>query len=466
MFVEQLYTNCLAQGAYLIASEGEAAIIDPLRETKPYLDLAQKHGVKIKYILETHFHADFVSGHVDLAQKTGAQIVFGPGAQTSYKSIIAADGQELKVGKLTLKVLHTPGHTPESVCYLLLDENKKPHSVYTGDTLFIGDVGRPDLAIKSDLTQEDLAGMLYDSLRNKLMVLPDDVIVYPAHGAGSACGKNISKETFDTLGNQKKSNYALKDLSKAEFIKELTTGILPAPQYFAKNAALNKDGYDAFDAVMQKGNKALSVAEFEDLAKDALVLDVRKPAEFAAGHIPGSWFIGIDGQFAPWVGALITDLNQRIVLITPVGRETETVMRLSRVGYDNCVGFLNSGFDAWKNAGKTVDSIKSISAEEFAKAYAQNEITTLDVRKPGEYDAKHLNKVEHHPLDFITDWQDDLDKSKTYHIHCAGGYRSMIAASVLKAKGYQNVVDVAGGFAAITKTSLPADLYAVTCTKA
>ncbi len=466
MLVEQLYTNCLAQGAYLIASEGEAAIIDPLRETQPYLDLAQKHGVKIKYILETHFHADFVSGHVDLAQKTGAQIVFGPGAKTSYNSIIATDGQELKVGKLTIKVLHTPGHTPESVCYLLLDENKKPHSVYTGDTLFIGDVGRPDLAIKSDLTQEDLAGMLYDSLRNKLMVLPDDVIVYPAHGAGSACGKNMSMETFDTLGNQKKTNYALKNISKAEFIKELTTGILPAPQYFAKNAALNKDGYDAFDAVMQKGNKALSVSEFETLSKDALILDVRKPAEFAAGHIPGSWFIGIDGQFAPWVGALITDLQQKIVLVTPTGREAETVMRLSRVGYDNCVGFLAGGFDAWKNAGKTVDSIKSISAEEFAKAYAHDGIKTLDVRKPGEYDAKHLNKVEHRPLDFITDWEDDLDKDKTYHIHCAGGYRSMIAASILKAKGYKNLVDVAGGFAAITKTSLPADLYVVTCQNA
>jgi len=464
MFVEQLYTNCLAQGAYLIASEGEAAIIDPLRETQPYLTLAQKHGVKIKYILETHFHADFVSGHVDLARKTGAQIVFGPGAQTNYESVSASDGQEFKIGKLTLKVLHTPGHTPESVCYLLLDENKKPHSIYTGDTLFIGDVGRPDLAIKSDLTQHDLAGLLYDSLRNKIMPLPDDVIVYPAHGAGSACGKNMSKETFDTLGHQKEVNYALSDISKEDFIKELTTGILPAPQYFAKNASLNKEGYDAFDAVMQKGNKGLSADQFEALSKHgALILDVRKPAEFAAGHIPGAWFIGIDGQFAPWVGALITDLHKQIILVTPQGREEETVMRLARVGYDNCVGYLQGGLEAWRNAGKNIDSLRSITAEEFAEAYAKNGITTLDVRKPGEYNAKHLSNVLAKPLDFINDWQDQLDKNAPYYVHCAGGYRSMIAASILKARGYSKLVDVAGGFVAIVKTSLPIGCYEVTC---
>ncbi len=467
MLVEQLYTNCLAQGAYLIASNGEAAIIDPLRETQPYLDLAKKNNVKIKYILETHFHADFVSGHVDLANKTGAQIVFGPGAHTSYKSISASDGQELTIGDITIKVLHTPGHTPESVCYLLLDENKKPHSIYTGDTLFIGDVGRPDLAIKSDLTQQDLAGMLYDSLRNKIMRLPNDVLVYPAHGAGSACGKNMSKETFDTLGHQKEVNYALGNISKEEFIKELTTGILPPPQYFAKNASLNKNGYDAFDVVMKKGNKALSVAEFETFIKQgALVLDVRKPNEFAAAHVPNAWFIGIDGQFAPWVGALISDLHQQIILVTPQGREEEAVMRLSRVGYDNCVGYLHGGLDAWKNAGKTTEAIKSISAEEFASSYIENGITTLDVRKPGEYEAKHLNKVITKPLDFIADWEGTLDKSKTYHIHCAGGYRSMIAASILQAKGYTHLVDVAGGFASIVKTDLPAEAYAVTCTNA
>jgi hydroxyacylglutathione hydrolase len=467
MFVEQLYTNCLAQGAYMIASEGEAAIIDPLRETKPYLALAEKHGVKIKYIFETHFHADFVSGHVDLAQQTGAQIVFGPGAQTNYKSVSATDGQEFTLGKLTVRVLHTPGHTPESACYLLLDENKKPHSIYTGDTLFIGDVGRPDLAIKSDLSQEDLAGMLYDSLRCKIMPLPDEVIVYPGHGAGSACGKNMSKETFDTLGHQKQVNYALSNISKADFIKELTSGILPPPQYFAKNAALNKSGYDAFDQVMQKGMRALDAAAFEALQQQgALVLDVRKPAEFAAGHVPGAWFIGIDGQFAPWVGALITDLHQSIVLVTPAGREEETVMRLSRVGYDNCQGFLKGGMETWREAGKNVATIKTISADEFAAAYSKNGIDTLDVRKPGEYEASHLTRVKALPLDFISQWENSLEKEKTYYIHCAGGYRSMIAASILQARGYRNLVDVAGGFAAILKTGLPAESFEITCSKA
>ena len=467
MYIEQLYTNCLAQGAYLIVSEGEAAFIDPLRETQPYLDLAKKHNAKIKYIFETHFHADFVSGHVDLAQKSGAQIVFGPSAETSYKSIIANDNQEFTVGKITIRILHTPGHTPESVSYLLLDEHKKAHCLFTGDTLFIGDVGRPDLAIKSTLTQEDLAGMLYDSLRTKIMPLSDDLIIYPAHGAGSACGKNMSKETFDTLGHQKQVNYALRDISKEEFIKELTTGILPPPQYFAKNAALNKVGYDAFDAVMQKGNKALPANEFEEkINQGALVLDVRKSEEFAKGHVANAWFIGIDGQFAPWVGALITDLHQPIILVTPAGREEETVKRLSRVGYDNCQGYLQGGFEAWSAAGKKVDSITSITASEFAEAYEKNNITTLDVRKPGEYDAKHLLKVETKPLDFITEWQDNLDKNKNYYIHCAGGYRSMIAASILRAKGYENLIDVAGGFGAIAKTTLPADAYAVTCQNA
>jgi len=328
-------------------------------------------------------------------------------------------------------------------------------------------VGRPDLAIKSDLTQEDLAGMLYDSLRNKLMPLPNDVIVYPAHGAGSACGKNMSKETFDTLGHQKEVNYALRNITKAEFIKELTTGILPAPQYFAKNASLNKTGYDAFETVMQRGDRALNPNDFENLIKQgALVLDVRKSDQFGAGHVPNAWFIGIDGQFAPWVGALITDLHQPIILVAPVGREAETVMRLARVGYDNCQGYLAGGFDAWKQAGKSIDIITSISADEFAKVYSQNGITTLDVRKPGEYDAKHLNKVETKPLDFITDWQNSLDKNKKYHIHCAGGYRSMIAASILKAKGYENLVDVAGGFASIVKTGCPAEAYACTCQNA
>ena len=466
MLVQQLYTQCLAQGAYFISSDGEAAIIDPLRETQPYLNLLTQNRASLKYIFETHFHADFVSGHVDLANKTNAQIVYGPQAQTTYKSHIAKDNEEFKVGKLTIKVLHTPGHTLESTTYLLLDENQKPHCIFTGDTLFIGDVGRPDLAIKSTLTQEDLAGMLYDSLHTKIMTLPDDVLVYPAHGAGSACGKNMSKETFDTLGNQKKTNYALANISKQDFIKELTTGILPPPQYFAKNAALNKEGYHSFDVVMQQGSKALSVDDFEQQIKNgALVLDVRKAAEFAQGHIPNALFIGLDGQFAPWVGALIADLKQPIILVTPHGKEEETVMRLSRVGYDNCLGYLANGFDAWKQANKNIETIKSISAEEFSNQYAKG-IDVLDVRKPGEYDAKHLKNVNHKALDFIGDWQNSLDKNKKYYIHCAGGYRSMIAASILKAKGYKNLVDVAGGFGAIAKTDIPADGYAVTCANA
>ena len=455
MIVEQLYTSCLAQGAYFLQSEGEAAIIDPLREYKPYLDLAVKNNAKIKYIFETHFHADFVSGHLDLAKHTEAEIIFGPNATTDFKSTIASDNQEFKVGKLTIKVLHTPGHTLESSTFLLLDENNKPHCIFTGDTLFIGDVGRPDLAIKSNLTQEDLAGMLFDSLRNKIMTLPDDVIVYPAHGAGSACGKNMSKETFDTLGNQKKTNYALANISKTEFIKELTTGILPAPQYFAKNAQLNKTGYDNYDTVTSKGTKALTVNDAKHLLQtnNAIILDVRKPNEFAAEHIPNSLFIGIDGQFAPWVGALITDLKQAIILVAPNGREEETVMRLSRVGYDNCIGFIDGGLDEWKHAGNTTSSILSITADEFSEKLSNSTIDVLDVRKPGEYESSHLCSVNSNPLDFITDWKDSLSKEKEYHIHCAGGYRSMIAASILKRNGYEKLVDVAGGFGAIQKTN-------------
>ncbi len=456
MHIEQIYTGCLAQGAYYIKSEGEAAIIDPLRETAPYTSRASKDNVKIKYIFETHFHADFVSGHVDLAKKTGAEIVFGPNATTTYKSHIAKDNEEFKIGKLTVRVLHTPGHTLESTTFLLLDENKKPYCIFTGDTLFIGDVGRPDLAIKSDLTQEDLAGMLYDSLQTKIKTLPDDVIVYPAHGAGSACGKNMSKETFDVLGNQKQKNYALVMNSKAEFVKELTTGILPPPQYFAKNAMLNKSGYAAFDEVMKSGNKALSASEFEKMAEEesVLILDVRKQQEFVKEHIPNSIFIGIDGSFAPWVGALITDLKQPILLVAPEGREEEVVMRLSRVGYDNCLGYLKGGIEAWKKAGKETASIVSISAEEFSKQLSPSK-NVLDVRKPGEYEAQHVKDVPNKPLDFINEWTDNLDKNKEYYIHCAGGYRSVIAASILKARGFDKLIDVAGGFAAIQKTIIP-----------
>lgn len=468
MNVKQLYTSCLAQGAYYISNNGEAAIIDPLRETKPYLDLLQQNNDKLKYIFETHFHADFVSGHVDLANATGAHIVFGPEAHTAYKSYVAKDNEELKVGNLTIRILHTPGHTPESTTFLLLDEHKKPICIFSGDTLFIGDVGRPDLAIKSDLTQEDLAGMLYDSLRSKIMPLPDEVIVYPAHGAGSACGKNMSKETFDTLGNQKKANYALRDISKQQFIKELTEGILPAPQYFAKNATLNKSGYANYTAVIEKGSQALSVDAFEKqmLMPNTIVLDVRKPQEFAQGHIPNALYIGLDGQFAPWVGTVILDLNTRILLVTPQGREEETVMRLSRVGYDNCVGYLAGGFDTWKNSGKQITDIKSIPAEEFMRHYS-NGYHTLDVRKPGEFESAHLKNATSKPLDFIYDWINATDKSKPYMIHCAGGYRSMIAASILKANGFTNLTDVQGGFSAINKVeTAPEHIVTVACSSA
>lgn len=465
MNIKQLYTNCLAQGAYYISHNGEAAIIDPLRETKPYLDLLKQTNSKLTHIFETHFHADFVSGHVDLANETGAKIVFGPNAKTDYNSYIAKDNEEFKIGGLTLRALHTPGHTLESTTYLLLDETKKPICIFTGDTLFIGDVGRPDLAIKSELTQEDLAGMLYDSLRNKIMPLPDDVVVYPAHGAGSACGKNMSKETFDTLGSQKQLNYALRDISKAEFIKELTTGILPAPQYFAKNAALNKTGYQNYNSILEKGSKGLSVEEFEKAmsAGRTVVLDVRKPQEFAAGHIPDSLYIGLDGQFAPWVGTLILDIKAPILLITPEGREEETVMRLSRVGYDNCIGYLKGGINSWKKAGKRTGQIKSIPAEEFIGHYKSG-YKTLDVRKPGEYESAHLKNAVSQPLDFIYDWMDSVDKSNPYMIHCAGGYRSMIAASILKAKGFQDLTDVQGGYGAISKLDKSqAEIVTVAC---
>ncbi|MEZ4856711.1 MAG: MBL fold metallo-hydrolase [Gelidibacter sp.] len=458
MKIEQIYTGCLAQGAYYIESEGEVAIIDPLREIQPYIEKAKAENAKIKYIFETHFHADFVSGHVDLANKTGATIVYGPGAETSYKIHSAKDNELFKLGNVSIKALHTPGHTLESTTYLLIDEHGKNHAIFSGDTLFLGDVGRPDLAIKSDLTKEDLAGMLYDSLRTKIMTLADDVIVYPAHGAGSACGKNLSKETVGSIGDQKKTNYALRaDMSKDEFVKEVLDGMPPPPQYFAKNAMLNKTGYDAFETVLKTGNVPLSVADFESIAnhKEALVLDVRPHDEFVKGFIPNSIFIGLNGQFAPWVGALITDLKQPIILVVPEGKSEEAVTRLSRVGYDNTLGYLQGGMDAWKGAGKEVDTLESISADEFANRVISGEINILDVRKDGEYSASHLENAQHFALDFINNNMNQLDKNKTYHIHCAGGYRSVIAASILKARGFNHLVDVAGGFGAIKKTNLP-----------
>ncbi len=457
MKIEQLYTGCLAQGAYYIESEGEVAIIDPLREIQQYIDKAETNNSKIKYILETHFHADFVSGHVDLANKTGATIVFGPGASTDYDIHSATDGEELKLGKLTIKVLHTPGHTLESATYLLKDENGKNYAIFSGDTLFLGDVGRPDLAIKSDLTKEDLAEMLFDSLRNKIMPLADDVIIYPAHGAGSACGKNLSKETVGVLGEQKKTNYALReDMTKAEFVKEVLDGIAPPPQYFAKNAMMNKMGYDTFDSVLKTGDVPLSPEEFEALAnhESALVLDVRSQADYIKGHIPNSIFIGLNGGFAPWVGALITDIKQPIVLVVPEGKSAEAVTRLSRVGYDNTLGYLEGGIDAWKATGKEIDTLESISAEELSSRAKASDINILDVRKDGEYQSMHLENAQHLSLDFINEKMNEVSKDKTYYVHCAGGYRSVIAASILKARGFNNLIDIAGGFDAIKNTDL------------
>ncbi len=457
MKIEQIYTGCLAVAAYYIESNGEAAIIDPLRETAPYIRKAEKDNARIKYIFETHFHADFVSGHVELAEKTGATIVYGPNANCRFKCYSATDGEEFKVGKLTIKTLHTPGHTPESTTYLLIDEEGKQHCIFTGDTLFIGDVGRPDLAIKSDVTQEDLAGMLYDSLRTKIMVLPDELIVYPAHGAGSACGKSMSKETFDTLGHQKQVNYALQPITKQQFIKEITDGLLPAPQYFAKNAMMNKDGAGSLDKVYAHGLKKLSPAEFEVIVEEAgaLVLDTRDPQVFAKGFIPNSINVGLNGQFAPWIGALITDLNQAIIIVCDEGKEEETVRRLARVGYDNTLGYLDGGVANWQNAGKAIDTVNSISPDEFANRYAANELQVLDVRKPGEYTGGHVTNAENKPLDFINDWTGDLNRDETYYVHCAGGYRSMIASSILKARGFENLVEVQGGYGAIAKTNVP-----------
>jgi len=458
MKIEQIYTGCLAQGAYYIESNGEAAIIDPLRETKVYIDKAMKNDVKIKYVFETHFHADFVSGHLDLAKKTGATIVFGPNATTDYEIYSAKDNEEFTIGNIIIKALHTPGHTLESTTYLLIDEAGKEHAIFSGDTLFLGDVGRPDLAIKSDLTKEDLAAMLFDSLREKIMPLPDDVIVYPAHGAGSACGKNLSKETVGLLGEQKQTNYALRtNMTKEEFVKEVLDGIAPPPQYFAKNALMNKSGYTSFETVLATGNVPLTPEAFESLANEenALVLDVRHQKDFLEAHIPNSIFIGLNGGFAPWVGALITDIQQPILLIVPEGESAEAVTRLSRVGYDNTLGYLEGGINAWKAAGKETASIPSISAEEFANRFKNSDLNVLDVRKDGEYQSKHIEDVQHFALDFINENMNEINASKTYHIHCAGGYRSVIAASILKARGFHNIIDIAGGFGAIKKTDVP-----------
>ncbi|GGH44111.1 beta-lactamase [Mangrovimonas yunxiaonensis] len=463
MKIEQIYTGCLAQGAYYIESQGEVAIIDPLREVQPYLDKAAEDQATIKYIFETHFHADFVSGHVTLSKKTGAPIVYGPNANPSFDAVIAKDGQEFKLGDITIIALHTPGHTMESTTYLLKDENGKDHAIFSGDTLFLGDVGRPDLAQKGkELTQEDLAGYLFDSLRQKIMPLADEVIVYPAHGAGSACGKNMMKETVDTLGNQKKMNYALRaDMTKEEFIKEVTDGLAPPPEYFPLNVKMNKEGYEDIDEVLERGTKALSPKAFEVAANEtgAIVLDVRHQTEFVKGHIPRSIFIGIDGGFAPWVGALIADVKQPILLVADEARVEETVTRLSRVGFDNTLGYLEGGFNAWKAAGKEVDQLESISAETFKKRLESDDIPVFDVRKDGEFVSEHVKNAHHTPLDYINNYLSEFPENKDFYVHCAGGYRSVIAASILKSRGIHNLVDVAGGFKAIKDAGIPVTDY-------
>jgi hydroxyacylglutathione hydrolase len=451
MKIEQIYTGCLAQGAYYIESDGEAVVIDPLREVQPYIEKAERSNAKIKYVFETHFHADFVSGHLDLSKKTGAPIVYGPNANPDFAAHIAKDGEEFKVGKLTFKVLHTPGHTMESTCYLLKDETGKDIALFSGDTLFIGDVGRPDLAQKAaHLTQEELAATLFESLRNKIMPLADDIIVYPAHGAGSACGKNMSKETSDILGHQKAANYALRaNMTKEEFVKEVTAGLLPPPAYFPLNVMLNKQGYESIDEVMKRGNIALSPEAFETAANEtgALILDTRDAQTFAKGFVPNSINIGIDGSFAPWVGAMIPDIKQQILIVDEPGREEEVITRLARVGYDYTIGFLEGGIEAWKKAGKEIDAIQSINADELAEIIKKDkEINILDVRKESEYRSEHIENAENAPLDFINDSMLKVDKSKTCYVHCAGGYRSMIFASVLKARGYDKLIDVKGGF--------------------
>lgn len=458
MKIEQIYTGCLAQGAYYVISENEAFIIDPLREVQPYLERLKNDGVSLKYIFETHFHADFVSGHLDLSKATGAPIVYGPKAQPAFEAIVATDEQIFTIGKVKIKVLHTPGHTMESSTFLLIDENDKDVAIFSGDTLFLGDVGRPDLAQKAaDMTQEQLAGLLYDSLMNKIMPLSDDITVYPAHGAGSACGKNMMKETVDTLGNQKKMNYALNQPNKEAFIAAVTDGLLPPPAYFGFNVAMNKNGYENFETVKKNAMTPLSPDAFETLveASSALILDTRDSNAFKDGFVPQAINIGIKGDFAPWVGALIGDVKQEIVLVTEPGMEEEVITRLSRVGFDHVLGFLEGGFEAWKNAGKEVDTVHRISATEFEQEFNAENSSVIDVRKESEYAAEHIDNAYCKPLADINDWTKDIQPNEHFFLHCAGGYRSMIAASILQARGYRNFTEIEGGFNAIAKTSIP-----------
>jgi glyoxylase-like metal-dependent hydrolase (beta-lactamase superfamily II)/rhodanese-related sulfurtransferase len=458
MKIEQIYTGCLAQGAYYIVSNGEAFIVDPLRETNPYMDRLKADGVKLKYIFETHFHADFVSGHLDLSKKTAAPIVYGPNAKTEFEAIIAEDGQVFEIGNVKIKVLHTPGHTMESTTFLLIDENGKDHAIFSGDTLFLGDVGRPDLAQKAaDMTQEQLAGLLYESLITKIVPLADDVIVYPAHGAGSACGKNMSKETVGSIGHERATNYALNQPNKEAFIAAVTDGLLPPPAYFGHNVAMNKKGYENFEDVKSKALSPLNPEAFELLAESsgALILDTRNSGDFWKGFVPQSINIGINGDFAPWVGALIGDVNQEILLITELGMEEEVITRLSRVGFDRVLGYLEGSFEAWKNAGKEVDTIDRISAKEFEARFKLEESVVVDVRKESEYEAEHVSEAYSKPLAYINEWTKDVNPEEHFFLHCAGGYRSMIAASILQARGYRNFTEIEGGFKAIVETSIP-----------
>lgn len=458
MKIEQIYTGCLAQGAYYITSNGEAAIIDPLRETQPYMDRLEKDRVKLKYIFETHFHADFVSGHLDLSKKTGASIVYGPNASPEFEFISATDNQVFEIGDIKIKVLHTPGHTMESTSYLLIDADGNDHAIFSGDTLFLGDVGRPDLAQKAaHMTQEQLAGLLFHSLRNKIMTLADDVIVYPAHGAGSACGKNMSKETVGSIGDQKATNYALRaNMTEAEFVVEVTDGLLPPPAYFGMNVAMNKSGIESFEKVFNQGMKAIKATEFEAVAEEtgALILDTRNNGDFAKGFIPQSINIGINGDFAPWVGSLIGDVKQPILLVTDLGMEEETVTRLTRVGFDNLIGYLEYGFQAWAAAGHEVDTVNRITVEQFEKEFKIDESKIIDVRKESEYEAEHVEDAYSRPLASVNEWVKDINPEEHFFMHCAGGYRSMMAASILQARGYRNFSEIEGGYDAIAKTSV------------
>jgi len=463
MKVEQIYTGCIAHAAYYVESKGEAAIFDPLREVQPYIDRAKKDNAKIKYVFETHFHADFVSGHLDLKTKAGAEIVFGPTAKPSYEATTATDNQVFTIGDYKVKVIHTPGHTMESTTYLLMDEHGKEHGIITGDTLFIGDVGRPDLAqhVIADLTEEKLARHLYQSLRNKILPLSDDLIIYPNHGAGSACGKNMSKETTDTLGHQKLVNYALQPMTEDEFLKAILTGLTPPPGYFPKNVLMNIQGYESLDTVMERGQKALDAAAFEMTANEnrALILDTRSAEDFAQGFIPNSINIALDGSFAQWVGEMITDIKQEILLVTDEGKEEEGLIRLSRVGYDHAIGYLKGGFNTWKKAGKETDMVNRITAKELEATYKHSDVLLVDVRKKSEYDSEHVIDAVNIPLNQINNHLAELPKEKPFILYCAGGYRSMIAASILKQRGWDNFVDVIGGFKEIATTSIAKSNY-------